>query len=75
MHRRSNNAEIITRSEKVEIIENLFYSFLKKYEEGLEESMRGSELAYDSVDALYYNLNNFNLNNLDNHNLNLNKFK
>ena len=35
--------------------------FLKKYQEGLEESMRGSELAYDSVEALYYNLNKVSL--------------
>ena len=44
-------------SETDEIIENLFESFLQKYQEGLEESMRGSEFAYESVDALYYNLN------------------
>ena len=44
-------------SETDEIIENIFESFLQKYQEGLEESMRGSEFAYDSVDALYYNLN------------------
>ena len=28
--------------------------FLQKYQEGLEESMRGSEFVYDSVDVLYY---------------------
>ena len=39
------------------IIEDLFESFLQKYQEGLEESMRGSEFVYGSVDALYYNLN------------------
>ena len=49
MHAKSNNAD--------EIIEDLFESFLQKYQEGLEESMRGSEFAYDKVDTLYYNLN------------------
>ena len=44
-----------------EIIEELFESFLQKYQEGLEESMRGREFAYDSVDALYYNLNKVSL--------------
>ena len=44
-------------SETNEIIEELFESLLQKYQEGLEGSMRGSEFAYDSVDALYYNLN------------------
>ena len=39
----------------------LFKSFLQKYQEGLEVSMRGSEFVYDSVDALYYNLNKVSL--------------
>ena len=57
MHTKSNNAEIMIGSETDEIIEDLFECFLQKYQEGLEESMRGSEFAYDSVDVLYYNLN------------------
>ena len=40
-----------------QIIEELFESFLQKCQEGLEESMKGIEFAYDSVDSLYYNLN------------------
>ena len=35
--------------------------FLQKYQEGLEESMRGSEFIFDSVDALHYNLNKVSL--------------
>ena len=35
--------------------------FLQKYQEGLEKSVRGSEFAYDSVDALYYNLKKVSL--------------
>ena len=35
--------------------------FLQKYEEGLEESIRGSEFVYDRVDVLYYNLNKVSL--------------
>ena len=61
MHTKSNNAEIMMSSERDEIIEDLFESFLQKYEEGLEESIKGSEFAYDSVDALYYNLNKVSL--------------
>ena len=57
MHTKSNNVEIMIGSETNEIIEDLFESFLQKCQEGLEESMRGSEFAYDSADALYYNLN------------------
>ena len=61
MHTKSNNVEIMVGSETNEIIKDLFESFLKKYQEGLEESMRGSEFVYDSVDVLYYNLNKISL--------------
>ena len=61
MHTKSNNVEIMIGSERDEIIEDLFESFLQKYQEGLEESMRGSEFVYDSVDVLYYNLNKVSL--------------
>ena len=46
---------------KHEIIEELFKSFLQKYQEGFKESVRGSEFIFDSVDALYYNLNKVSL--------------
>ena len=59
MHTKSNNVEIMIGSETDEIIEDLFESFLQKYQEGLEESMRGSELV--NVDILYYNLNKVSL--------------
>ena len=61
MHIKSNNVEITMGSETDGIIEELFKSFLQKYQEGLEESMRGSEFVYDCVDALYYNLNKVSL--------------
>ena len=61
MHTKSNNVEIMIGSETYEIIEDLFESFLQKYQEGLEESMRGSEFACDSGDAWYYNLNKVSL--------------
>ena len=61
MHTKSNNVEIMIGSETDKIIEDLFESFLQKYQEGLEESMRRSEFVYDSVDVLYYNLNKVSL--------------
>ena len=61
MHTKSNNVEIMIGSETNEIIMELFKSFLQKYQEGLEVSMRGSEFVYDSVDVLYYNLNKVSL--------------
>ena len=60
-HTKSNSVEIMIGSDADEIIKELFESFLQKYQEGLEESMRGSEFVYDSVDVLYYNLNKVSL--------------
>ena len=62
IHTKSDNIEIIMDSETVDIIDELFKSFLQKYQEGLEESMRGSEFIFDCVDLLYYNLQKINLN-------------
>ena len=62
MHTKKINVEIMVGSETNEIIKDLFESFLQKYQEGLEESMRGSEFVYDRVDVLYYNLNKVSLN-------------
>ena len=56
MHTKSNNVEIMMGTGTGEIIEELFKSFLQKYQEGLEESMTGSEFVFNSVNALY-NLN------------------
>ena len=61
MHTKISNVEIIMGSETDEIIEELFKSFLPKYEVWLEELMRGSEFIFDSVDALYFNLNKVSL--------------
>ena len=61
VHTKSDNIEIMMGSETDEIIEELFKSLLKRYQEGLEESMRGTEFIFDRVDALYYNLNEISL--------------
>ena len=61
MRAKSNNVDIMMGSETDEIIEELFKSFLQKYQEGLEESMRGCEFIFDCVDTLYYDLNKISL--------------
>ena len=61
MHTKSNNVEIMVGSETDEIIEELFESLLRLYQKNLDESMRGSEFVYDSVDSLYDNLNKISL--------------
>ena len=52
MYTRSDDIEIMMGNEKDEIIEELFESLLKKYQKGLEESIKGSEFVFDSVDLL-----------------------
>ena len=61
-HAKSDNIEIMIASETDEIIEELFKSLLLIYQEGLEESMKGNEFIFDSVDVLYYDLNKISLN-------------
>ena len=46
MHTKSDNIEIMTGSETDEIMEELFKFFLERYQEGLEESMRGIEFIF-----------------------------
>ena len=54
MNTKSSNIGIIMGNETDEIIKKLFDSLLQKYQDGLEESMRGSKFIRDSVDLLYY---------------------
>ena len=62
MHTKSDNIEIMMGSETDDIIDELFKSILKKYQEGLEESMREIEFIFDGVDLLYYNQQKISLN-------------
>ena len=56
MRTKNDNIEIMIGSETDKIIEELFKSLLQKYQEGLKESMKGSEFIFDSVNLLYDNL-------------------
>ena len=62
MHSKSNNVEIMMGIETYDIIEELFDSFLKKYQEGLETKMEESNFLFESVDLLYYSLHKISLN-------------
>ena len=62
MHTKSNNVEILMGTETDDIINELFKSFLKKYQEGLETKMEGSNFVFESVDLLYYSLHKISLN-------------
>ena len=54
MYSKSDTVEIITSTDNNEIIEKLFDSILKRYQEGLEVSMKGSDFVFDYVESLNY---------------------
>ena len=62
MSTKSDSVEIMMGSETDEITEELFESHFQRYQEELEESMKGSEFIFDSVDLLYYKLYEIKLN-------------
>ena len=51
---KSDNIEIMIWGNSNEIIKNLFDSLLKRYQEGLQVSMKGSEFVFDYVESLNY---------------------
>ena len=61
MHIKSNNIETMIGSETDEATDELFESLLQKYQEGLEEAMKGSRFIFDSVDLLYNHLQKISL--------------
>ena len=54
MYSKSDNVEIMMSTDNIEIIEKLFDSILKRCQEGLEISMRGSDFVFDYVESLNY---------------------
>ena len=51
MHIKSDNIDALIGYKTNDIIKELFKSLLQKYQKGLEESLRGSELIFDSVNS------------------------
>ena len=62
MHTKSDNTEIKNGSDTNEVIKELFKSFLQRYQEGLQEKMRGSDFAFEGVNLMYYDFNKISLN-------------
>ena len=62
MYSPSDNIEVMLGNETDKIIEDLFDSFLQRYQKGFEESMQGSEFIFDSINSLYYQLHKISLN-------------
>ena len=61
MHTRSVNIEITIGDDNDDIIEQLFRSYLQKYEENLQNKMRGSDFEFNGVNFLYYDFNKISL--------------
>ena len=61
MHTRSDNEEFMNGSDTDEIIKGLFESFSRKYEENLQEKMKGSDFEFDDVTFLYYDFNKISI--------------
>ena len=57
MYTRSDNEEFMNGDNANEIIKSLFESFLQRFEENLQEKMRGSDFEFDGINFFYYNLN------------------
>ena len=62
MHTKSDNIEITIDDNNDDIIEELFKSFLQKYEENLQNKMRGSDFEFDGVNFLYHDFNEISFN-------------
>ena len=61
MHTKSDNLKIMIGSDTDKVTEDLFKSLLQRYQEGLEEKMKGSEYVFDGVNALHYDLDKISL--------------
>ena len=61
MHTRSANEEFMNGSDTDEIIKELSKSLLQRYQENLQEKMKGSDFAFDGVNYLYYDLNKISI--------------
>ena len=52
-HTRSDNIEIMNGIETNDIVNELFKSFLNRYQKNLEMKMKGSSFVFKSIDLLY----------------------
>ena len=62
MHTKSDSKEIIIGSDANEVFKELYKSLLQRYQEGLQENIRGSDFEFDGIHLLYYDFNKISLN-------------
>ena len=57
MYTRNDNEEFMSSDDTNEIIKLLLESFLQRFEENLQNKMRGSEFEFDGINFFYYSFN------------------
>ena len=62
MHTKSDNRVIMSGIETNDAINELFHSFAKRYQEGLQTKMKGNSFTFDRIDLLEYHLHKISLN-------------
>ena len=62
MHTKSDNITIMIGIETEDAINELFNTFRKRYQEGLETKMKGSSFTFEHIDLLEYHLHKISLN-------------
>ena len=62
MHSKCDNKEIMINDKAEEVVEELFESLINRYQNSLQESMKGSEFFFDYVRLLYYKFHKINSN-------------
>ena len=67
MHTKSDNTELRIGDDTNDVIKEIFKSFLQRYQEGLQEKMKGSEFEFDGVNLLYYDFIQASLNRSGSH--------
>ena len=61
MYTRSDNEEFMSGDDTNEIIKLLFELFLQRFEENLQNKMRGSEFEFDGINFFYYSFNKMSI--------------
>ena len=59
MHSKSGNVEIMRGLDTNDVIDELIESFAKRYQEGLETKMKGSNYAFERVELLEYHFHRY----------------
>ena len=57
MYTRSTSEKIIIGCETEEVAENLIMQLLQKYQDNLQNKMKGSDFIFNGINYLYYDLN------------------